>query len=205
MSPAHPNEALEQLRRECLECRRCGLAETRNSVVFGEGDPKAKLVVIGEGPGADEDQSGRPFVGRSGQLLTKILASIGFRREEVFICNIVKCRPPSNRNPMRDEIEACLPWLERQLGLIGPKAVLLLGKVAANTILRNTLPLGAMRGKAWRWEGRDCFVTYHPAALLRNPNWKRGCWEDVQQLRRHYDTITGTEANRENEKEQSAS
>jgi len=187
---------METLRRECLRCTKCRLGETRQQVVFGEGDPKAKLVVIGEGPGAEEDASGRPFVGRSGQLLTTLLEAIGFSRGELFICNIVKCRPPSNRNPMRDETEACLPWLERQLELIGPKVVLLLGKVAANTILRNSLAMGAMRGKVIGWRGYDCFVTYHPAALLRNPNWKRGCLEDLQLLRRHYDNLTETNTER---------
>lgn len=183
-------EALGALRLETLECRKCRLAETRNTVVFGEGDPESKLVVIGEGPGAEEDATGKPFVGRSGQLLTKILAAIGFSREEVFICNIVKCRPPQNRNPAHDEIAACTPWLKSQIEIIRPKVILLLGKVAANTILRNSLSMGAMRGQVLQWEGVDCFVTYHPAALLRNPNWKRGCWEDVQLLRRHYDNIT---------------
>lgn len=190
MKDVPATEALGALRLKTLECRKCRLAETRNTVVFGEGDPEAKLVVIGEGPGAEEDATGKPFVGRSGQLLTRILGAIGFSREEVFICNIVKCRPPQNRNPATDEIAACTPWLKSQIGIIRPKVILLLGKVAANTILQNSLPMGAMRGQVLQWEGVDCFVTYHPAALLRNPNWKRGCWEDVQLLRHHYDNIT---------------
>jgi DNA polymerase len=181
--------SLEALAIEVAECRKCRLADTRKSVVFGEGNPEANLMVIGEAPGADEDASGRPFVGRSGQLLTKILQAVEFSREEVFIANIVKCRPPENRNPLQDEITCCTPWLEKQLEIISPKVILLLGKVAANTIFSNQTALGAMRGKVLEWRGVDCFVTYHPAALLRNPNWKRARWEDVQLMRHHYDNL----------------
>jgi uracil-DNA glycosylase len=184
-----PAEGLDDLRRTTLECRQCRLAETRNSVVFGEGNPEARLFVIGEAPGADEDAQGRPFVGRSGQLLDKILLAIGFERKDVYIGNIIKCRPPQNRNPLADEIDCCKPWLMQQLEIINPKVLLLLGRVAANTMLGNTQSMGAMRGKLIRWNGFDCFVTYHPAALLRNPNWKRLCWEDVQMLRAHYDKV----------------
>lgn len=172
-------------------CTKCRLASTRTNFVFGEGNPEARIVVIGEAPGADEDALGRPFVGRSGQLLDKILQAVQFRREEVFICNIIKCRPPQNRNPLQDEIACCMPWLLDQLDLISPAMLLLLGRVAANTILQNTLSLGAMRGKIIRWKQFDCVVTYHPAALLRNPNWKRGCWEDVQMMRHHYEMLQG--------------
>ncbi|MBN1928440.1 MAG: uracil-DNA glycosylase [Chlorobiaceae bacterium] len=185
-SPAADLDALGKIVRECRKCR---LAELRKNVVFGEGNPKARVFVIGEAPGADEDAQGRPFVGRSGQLLDKILFAIGFERKEVYIGNIIKCRPPENRNPLADEIDCCKPWLMQQLDIIRPDIILLLGRVAANTILGNTLSMSAMRGKLIRWNGFDCFVTYHPAALLRNPNWKRLCWEDVQQLRAHYDTI----------------
>ncbi|MCF8216711.1 MAG: uracil-DNA glycosylase [Chlorobium sp.] len=183
---------LEALYESAKTCTKCRLASTRTNFVFGEGNPSAKLVVIGEAPGADEDAQGRPFVGRSGQLLDKILVAVGFRREDVFICNILKCRPPQNRNPLQDEIACCLPWLQRQLDLIEPRMLLLLGRVAANTLLGNTLSLGAMRGKILGWNRFECVVTYHPAALLRNPNWKRGCWEDVQLMRRHYDALEGT-------------
>jgi len=169
------------------------LSGTRQNFVFGEGNPLANLVVIGEAPGAEEDASGRPFVGRSGQLLDKILQAAGFRREEVYICNILKCRPPGNRNPLDNEISSCMPWLLQQLQIINPKVILMLGKVAANTILDNTLSLGSMRGKLIKWNGYDCFITYHPAALLRNPNWKKGCWEDIQAMMRHYTTICGKE------------
>lgn len=188
---ADPADGLTRLYETSHDCTKCRLSETRTTFVFGEGDPHADLVVIGEAPGADEDRSGRPFVGRSGQLLTKILEAVNLRREEVFICNIVKCRPPENRNPLQDEIASCRPWLDRQLAIIRPKVILLLGKVAANTILENSLSMGAMRGKPIEWRGYDCFVTYHPAALLRNPNWKRGCWEDVQAMRAHYDRVRG--------------
>ena len=183
------------LYEQSRECTKCRLASTRTRFVFGEGNPQARLVVIGEAPGADEDAQGRPFVGRSGQLLDKILLAVGFRREEVFICNILKCRPPQNRNPLQDEIECCLPWLAAQLELINPDMLLLLGRVAANTLLDNTFSMGAMRGKIIRWKHFDCVVTYHPAALLRNPNWKRGCWEDVQMMRCHYDTLQNTRSN----------
>ncbi len=174
-------------------CRKCTLAGSRLNFVFGEGYPSADLVVIGEAPGAEEDASGRPFVGRSGQLLDKILLAGGFRRKEVYICNILKCRPPGNRNPLNDEITSCMPWLLQQLQIIKPKVILMLGKVAANTILDNTASLGSMRGKLIQWRGYDCFITYHPAALLRNPNWKRGCWEDIQVMMRHYATICSEE------------
>ena len=174
-------------------CKKCMLAGSRLNFVFGEGNPSANLVVIGEAPGAEEDASGRPFVGRSGQLLDKILLAAGFKREEVYICNILKCRPPGNRNPLSDEITSCMPWLLQQLRIIKPKIILMLGKVAANTILENTVSLGSMRGKLIQWNGYDCFITYHPAALLRNPNWKRGCWEDIQVMMRHYATICDNE------------
>ncbi|NTW53727.1 MAG: uracil-DNA glycosylase [Chlorobaculum sp.] len=187
--PGSPVDALDDVRRIAIECRKCRLAETRKNVVFGEGNPKAGLFVIGEAPGADEDAQGRPFVGRSGQLLDKILFAIGFERKDVYIGNIIKCRPPENRNPLTDEIDCCKPWLMQQLEIINPKVLLLLGKVAANTILGNTQSMGSMRGRIIKWNRFDCVVTYHPAALLRNPNWKRLCWEDVQMLRAHYDKV----------------
>jgi uracil-DNA glycosylase family 4 len=190
--PAKPEssvEGLDALRRTTIECRKCRLAETRKNVVFGEGNPQAGLFVIGEAPGADEDAQGRPFVGRSGQLLDKILLAIGFERHDVYIGNIIKCRPPENRNPLSDEIDCCKPWLMQQLDIINPKVLLLLGRVAANTILENTQSMGSMRGRIIKWNRFDCVVTYHPAALLRNPNWKRLCWEDVQMLRAHYDKV----------------
>jgi len=193
----HPSasaaEQLAELQKAAMACRKCRLAETRRNVVVGEGSPLAKIVVIGEAPGAEEDASGRPFVGRSGQLLTKILQAVHFEREEVYICNILKCRPPGNRNPLEDEIGFCRPWLQQQLQILKPKIILILGKVAANTILENNLSMGMMRGKLIEWKGFDCFVTYHPAALLRNPNRKRACWEDVQMMEHHYKKTGGKE------------
>jgi uracil-DNA glycosylase len=180
---------LAQLAETVKGCQKCNLAETRLNVVFGEGNPSAALAVIGEAPGAEEDASGRPFVGRSGQLLDKILLAAGFARQEVYICNIVKCRPPGNRNPLQDEIKNCMPWLLGQLQIVKPKVILILGKVAANTIFENQLSLGSMRGKVTKWNEYDCFITYHPAALLRNPNWKKGCWEDIQLMMSHYEML----------------
>lgn len=180
---------LNDLYEQSKDCTKCRLAETRNNFVFGEGNPKAQIVVIGEAPGAEEDAQGRPFVGRSGKLLDKILEAIGFSREDVFICNIIKCRPPENRNPNLDEIQSCMPWLKIQLQLIKPKVLLLLGRVAANTVLDNKQSMANLRGRILRWNGYDVIVTYHPAALLRNPNWKRHCWEDVKMLRSHYDNM----------------
>jgi len=178
---------LNDLYEQSKNCRKCRLADTRTNFVFGEGNPEAKIVVIGEAPGAEEDAQGRPFVGRSGKLLDKILEAIGFSRDDVFICNIIKCRPPANRNPHADEISCCMPWLNAQLALLDPAVLLLLGKVAANTLLDNKQSMGNLRGKIIRWNGYDVIVTYHPAALLRNHNWKPQCWDDVRMLRSHYD------------------
>jgi len=180
-------KTLPALYEATKECTKCQLGELRTNYVFGEGNERAKIVLIGEAPGADEDAQGRPFVGRSGQLLTKIMEAICFSREEIYICNILKCRPPNNRDPQADEIASCLPHLYRQLEIIKPKIVLALGRVAANVLLENKQSMSSMRGKIIKWRNIDVFVTYHPAALLRNPNWKRLCWEDVQALRRHYD------------------
>jgi DNA polymerase len=180
-------KTLKELYETTKDCQKCRLGRTRKNYVFGEGNEHAKVMLIGEAPGADEDEQGRPFVGRSGELLNKILSAIKFSREEVYIANIIKSRPPNNRNPEPDEIQACLPYLIRQIELIRPKIILALGKVAANTLLGNSYPMNALRGKLHRWRNIDVIVTYHPAALLRNPNWKKLCWEDVQMLRRLYD------------------
>jgi DNA polymerase len=180
---------LADLREAIKDCKKCPLWKTRTNFVFGEGNPKAKLVVIGEAPGADEDEQGKPFVGRAGKLLTEILKAVNFTREEVFICNILKSRPPNNRNPLPEEIEACEPYLFKQLGLIKPKLILCVGTFAAQTLLRSKEPLGKMRGKFHEYQGIPTMVTFHPAALLRNPNWKRPTWEDVQLLRKEYDKL----------------
>jgi uracil-DNA glycosylase len=164
-------------------CTACGLAATRTTVVFGEGNPAASLVVVGEAPGADEDRTGRPFVGRAGKLLDRLLASIGFPRETVYICNVLKCRPPANRNPRPEEVESCSPFLRRQLELIGPKAILACGTFAAQTLLNTTDTIGKLRGTTHQYGGIPFIPTYHPAALLRNPTWIRPVWEDLQRVR----------------------
>jgi len=172
---------------KCYKCRE--LSQLRNNVVFGSGNENADLVIVGEAPGADEDKQGLPFVGRAGKLLTDILKAINFSREEVYICNILKCRPPENRNPLPDEIENCEPYLFNQLKLIRPKLILALGTFASQTLLRSKEPLGKLRGRFHSYEGIKMMVTYHPAALLRNPAWKKPTWEDVQMLRAEYDIM----------------
>ena len=161
-------------------CTKCRLCEGRTNTVPGEGAVRARLVVVGEGPGKTEDETGRPFVGKAGELLTKILGAIGLERDQVFIGNIVKCRPPENRTPQYDEIAACVPYLFRQIELIGPRVILAMGNTAAQTLLNTKQSLGALRGKVHRFRGVPVIVTYHPAALLRNPNWKKPTWDDVR-------------------------
>jgi uracil-DNA glycosylase family 4 len=170
-------------------CMKCGLGQTRKNFVFGVGNPNAGLVLIGEAPGADEDEQGEPFVGRAGQLLNKILEAIQFRREDVYICNILKCRPPNNREPEAAEVELCEPYLWKQLELIKPKIILCLGRVAAQALLKTNYSLTALRSRLHDHRGTTVMVTYHPAALLRNPHWKRHVWEDVQKLRKMYDEM----------------
>ncbi|MFL5573507.1 MAG: uracil-DNA glycosylase [Gemmatimonadaceae bacterium] len=169
-------------------CTRCPLYKTATNGVPGEGDPKARLVCVGEAPGANEDETGRPFVGQAGGLLTKILAAVNLTREEVFITNVVKHRPPGNRNPAPNEIEACSPYLVRQLELIKPKVIVAFGTFAAQTLLNTKTPIGKLRGEVHRYHGIPLVVTYHPAALLRNPSWKRPTWEDVKLARRILDS-----------------
>ena len=164
-------------------CTRCRLAEGRHKVVFGAGNPSAQLMFIGEGPGADEDRQGLPFVGAAGELLTKIIQAIEMTREEVYIANVVKCRPPGNRDPQPDEVAACRGYLDKQIALVRPRAIVALGKVAAQTLLGNDSPIGRMRGQWYQVQGIPAMVTYHPAALLRNPALKRPTWEDMQQVR----------------------
>jgi uracil-DNA glycosylase family 4 len=173
-------------------CTACALAAEAKQAVPGEGDPNAELVIVGEGPGATEDETGRPFVGKAGDLLTKILGAIDLPREAVYICNVVKHRPPGNRNPAPEEIQACRPYLERQLTLVRPKVILALGTFAAQTLLDTKLPIGKLRGFEHTYHGVPLVVTYHPAALLRNPAWKRPTWEDVQFARRLLDRARGT-------------
>lgn len=172
-------------------CLNCKLGATRTNFVFGVGNPNADLLVIGEAPGADEDAQGEPFVGRGGQLLTKILEAVNFSREEVYIANIIKCRPPENRRPEADEVEQCEPYLYKQIELIQPKLILALGLTAVNTLLKSKHTMGAIRGKTLEYRGIPLIATYHPAALLRNPEWKRATWEDIQLVRKMYDNLTG--------------
>ncbi len=173
------------------KCEKCSLGKTRKNFVYGTGNPNADVMVIGEAPGADEDEQGLPFVGRAGKLLTDILKAINFSREEIFICNILKCRPPENRNPNPEEILKCEPYLIKQIELIKPKLILCVGTFAGQTMLRVKEPLGKMRGKFYNIKFGNTevkvMVTYHPAALLRNPNWKKPTWEDVQLFRSEYD------------------
>ncbi len=175
---------LDQLGELIRACEQCALCGERTNAVPGEGPAHADLMVVGEGPGAKEDQQGRPFVGRAGELLNDILAAIDCPRPTVFIANVVKCRPPGNRNPEREEIAACLPYLYRQIAVIQPKVILAMGSVAAQALLEVRGPLGSMRNKVHRFRGIPLVVTYHPAALLRNPNWKKPTWDDVRIARR---------------------
>ncbi|CAB5084970.1 Uracil-DNA glycosylase, family 4 (EC [Olavius algarvensis associated proteobacterium Delta 3] len=179
---AQRSESLEDIQIDLGDCRRCGLSETRTRIVFGEGNPDARLVFVGEGPGYDEDKQGRPFVGAAGKLLTKIIRAMGLEREDVFICNIIKCRPPKNRNPMPDEIETCSPFLERQLAAIQPEVICALGKFAAQTLLNTQTPISRLRGRFHDYQGVPLMPTFHPAYLLRNPEGKRATWEDIQQI-----------------------
>jgi uracil-DNA glycosylase family 4 len=183
-------ESLGAIATAVASCTRCPLYSTATNPVPGEGNPNANLLIVGEAPGATEDEQGRPFVGAAGQLLTKILAAVDLRREDVFICNVLKHRPPGNRNPMPDEVTACSPYLVRQIGLIRPKAILALGTVAAQTLLQTKLAIGKLRSQVHRYYGVPLIVTYHPAALLRNPSWKRPTWEDVQLVRRILDSAS---------------
>ena len=181
-------DSLDEIAAKVKKCTRCSLYETATHAVPGEGDPHAKLVCVGEAPGAKEDETGRPFVGQAGQLLTKILGAIDLTREQVFICNVLKHRPPGNRNPRPEEVEACSPYLIRQLELIKPKVIVAFGTFAAQTLLQTKTPLGQLRGLVHRYHDIPLIVTYHPAALLRNPAWKRPTWEDVKLARRILDS-----------------
>ncbi|HBE73039.1 MAG TPA: uracil-DNA glycosylase [candidate division Zixibacteria bacterium] len=178
---------LDEYRRQISSCRKCPLWKTRTSFVFGDGAPDARLVFVGEAPGQDEDLQGKPFVGAAGQLLTKIIEAIKLKRSEVFICNILKCRPPGNRNPLPEEIRQCEPHLRAQLEIIKPKVICALGTFAAQTLLQNNTPISKLRGRIHHYQNIKLVPTYHPAALLRNPGWKRPTWEDVQLVRKIYD------------------
>lgn len=184
LSPDERIGALERLRIEVAGCQRCPiLAETRTQTVFGVGNPNARLMFIGEAPGADEDRQGEPFVGRAGQLLTDMITKgMGLKREDVYIANILKSRPPENRNPLPAEIANCRPYLERQIAIIRPEFLCLLGKVPASTLLATAMPMGRLRGKWHRYRGIPTIATWHPAYLLRQPEAKKDAWEDLQML-----------------------
>lgn len=181
---------LEELAGKAADCRLCNLCETRNSVVFGVGNPHADILFIGEAPGREEDIKGEPFVGRAGQLLDRMLAAIGLDREAVYIMNTIKCRPPNNRDPRPDEVQACALWFEQQIDLLQPKLICLLGRVAAQTVLESDAPLGAMRGRWHSYHGIPAWVTYHPAYLLRSPQQKQKSWEDLRQLLGRYQALS---------------
>jgi uracil-DNA glycosylase family 4 len=176
-------ESLEEIQKDLGDCQRCKLSRTRRNIVFGAGNPHAELMFVGEAPGADEDEQGLPFVGRAGQLLTKIIEAIGLRREEVYICNILKCRPPNNRNPEADEISSCEPFLFRQIESVRPKVICALGAFGAQTLLHTTEAIGRLRGKLIDYRRAALMATYHPAYLLRNPMEKRKVWDDMLLIR----------------------
>jgi uracil-DNA glycosylase family 4 len=184
-----PAEALRAQEARLQGCRNCKLCEARNTIVFGSGNPEAELVVIGEGPGAEEDAQGLPFVGRAGQLLTRMLESVKLTRDEVFITNTVLCRPPGNRNPEADELAACAPFLADKLAVIQPKVILTLGSVATQAMLRTKEPIGKLRGRMHAYGNAVLIPTFHPAFLLRNPgqDYKRMAWEDLKLAKREYD------------------
>ena len=178
-------QTLSEIREELGDCTRCRLCETRKNIVFGEGNPRARLVFVGEGPGRDEDIQGRPFVGRAGQLLTKIIQAMKLERKDVYICNVVKCRPPENRNPEPDEVASCEPFLTKQIESINPEIIVSLGSVATGLMLKlKNFKMGQLRGTFHQYGNSKLMITYHPAALLRNPAFKKPVWEDMKLVMR---------------------
>jgi uracil-DNA glycosylase family 4 len=176
------DDTLLKIREDLGECTRCKLHSTRHKIVFGDGNPKAELVFVGEGPGADEDAQGLPFVGRAGKLLTQMIEAMGLQRKDVYICNVVKCRPPENRQPEEDEVHTCSPFLLRQIDTIAPKVIVCLGAVAAKTLLQTNRGISQFRGEWLEFRGRKLLATYHPAYLLRNPPAKSEVWKDLQKV-----------------------
>lgn len=185
-SPEICIESLIEIRSDLGDCQRCRLARERKNIVFGAGNPKAKLVFVGEGPGFEEDRQGQPFVGPAGQLLTRIIEAMKLTRERVYICNIIKCRPPGNRNPAPDEIRTCFPFLERQIAAIQPEFICALGTFAAQTLLGTDIPISKLRRRFHEYRGIRVLPTYHPAYLLRNTDKKRDVWEDIKMLMKEY-------------------
>ncbi len=178
--------SLADYEQQICDCMRCPLGQSRTNFVFGAGNPEAELFFVGEAPGYREDLQGEPFVGKAGRLLDKILEAIHLQREEVYIANVLKCRPPENRDPHPEEIQECEPYLIRQIRLVGPKVIIALGRIAGNTLLKRSSPLRELREKTWKYQDTDLIVTYHPAALLRNERLKRPTWEDFQKIREKY-------------------
>jgi uracil-DNA glycosylase len=176
------SEPLESIRLDVGDCHRCSLGDSRTNLVFGVGNEKSDIVFVGEAPGHDEDLKGEPFVGEAGQLLTKIIQAMGFSREDVYICNVLKCRPPNNRNPQTDEIEACHPFLLRQIQAVSPKIIIALGTFAAQTLLQTRAPISQLRGHIHDYHGIPLLPTFHPAFLLRNPAKKREVWDDMKKV-----------------------
>jgi uracil-DNA glycosylase family 4 len=176
------DDTLPKVREDLGECTRCKLHSTRHTIVFGDGNPKAELVFVGEGPGADEDAQGLPFVGRAGKLLTQMIEAMGLQRKDVYICNVVKCRPPGNRQPEEDEVSTCSPFLFRQIDVIAPKVIVCLGAVAAKALLQTNRGISQFRGEWLEFRGRKLLATYHPAYLLRNPPAKSEVWKDLQKV-----------------------
>lgn len=188
-APARGAEGLAQTRAELGDCTRCRLHSERHALVFGEGNPEAQVVFVGEGPGAEEDRTGRPFVGRAGELLTRMIEAIGWRREDVYICNIVKCRPPNNRAPLADEIATCAPFLERQLQALAPRVIVTLGKPAISALLERNVAITRLRGIWQEWNGIPVMPTYHPAYLLRNytRETRQAVWDDLRAVQERVD------------------
>ncbi len=187
MKTGSSRRLLRELHSRAKECNRCPLARSRTNLVFGEGGPEAKVVFVGEAPGREEDVQGRPFVGAAGKLLTKMIESIGLKREEVYIANVLKCRPPGNRNPRSEEVDNCMPWLESQLSVLEPRVICALGTFAAQALLKTDKPISQLRGKVFNVQGIKLIPSYHPAALIYHPEWKRSSWEDLKLLKKVLD------------------
>ncbi|HEX8948667.1 MAG TPA: uracil-DNA glycosylase [Dissulfurispiraceae bacterium] len=181
-APEIKEAALGAVREEIGDCKRCKLSKGRTAIVFGEGNPDAELMFIGEGPGREEDLQGRPFVGDAGKLLDRLIEKMGFRREEVYIGNIVKCRPPMNRDPEEDEVASCIPFIQKQIGVIAPKVIVSLGRISAHTLTGTSIPISKLRGTFYEYRGIPLMPTFHPAYLLRNPNAKWDVWRDMQKV-----------------------
>jgi uracil-DNA glycosylase len=185
-------QSLDEMNKVICVCIKCPLGQTRTNFVFGTGNPHADVMFIGEAPGADEDAQGEPFVGKAGQLLNKIIEAVGMKRHDVYICNILKCRPPNNRDPLPTEMETCSPYLYKQIDLVKPKFIICLGRISAQWLMRNNDSLTSLRGKVHDFRGAKLIVTYHPAALLRNPSWKLPTWDDMKTFKKLYNEVKAT-------------